>query len=145
VHFFNPAPVMTLVEVVPSLATDPAVTERTRAFVDQLGKYVVLAPDRSGFVVNALLVPFLLSAIRMLEAGVAQAEDIDEGMVRGCAHPMGPLALSDLVGLDVVKGVADSMYAEFKEPLYASPPLLTRMVEAGWLGRKSGRGFYVHA
>ena len=142
-HFFNPVPVLSLVELVPSLLTDADVTERVRGFArDTLGKHVIGSPDRAGFVVNALLVPFLLSAIRMVESGFATPEDIDEGLVRGCAHPQGPLALSDLIGLDTLKAVADSLYEEFKEPLYAPPPLLARMVDAGLLGRKSGRGFY---
>lgn len=142
-HFFNPVPVLSLVELVPSLLTDPAVAERASAFAtERLGKHVIRSQDRAGFVVNALLVPFLLSAIRMVESGFATAEDIDEGLVRGCAHPQGPLALADLIGLDTVKAVADSLYEEFKEPQYAPPPLLARMVEAGLLGRKSGRGFY---
>ena len=142
-HFFNPATVQKLVEVIPSVLTSEAVTEGARAFVTGvLGKTAISAPDRSGFVVNALLVPYLLSAIRMLEAGHASAEDIDQGMVLGCAHPMGPLRLSDLIGLDTLKAVADSMYEEYKEPLYAAPPLLRRMTDAGLLGRKSGRGFY---
>ncbi|MGI5242265.1 3-hydroxybutyryl-CoA dehydrogenase [Dactylosporangium sp. CA-139066] len=142
-HFFNPVPVLSLVELAPTLLTDPDVAERARTFArDTLGKHVIESKDRSGFVVNALLVPFLLSAIRMVESGFATAEDIDEGMVRGCAHPQGPLALVDLIGLDTTKAVAESLYEEFKEPLYAPPPLLSRMVEAGLLGRKSGRGFY---
>jgi 3-hydroxybutyryl-CoA dehydrogenase len=142
-HFFNPVPVQRLVEVIPSVLTSPQAVERVTALVTKaLGKTVIKAPDRSGFVVNALLVPFLLSAIRMLEAGYASAEDIDQGMVLGCAHPMGPLRLSDLIGLDTLKAVADSMYEEYKEPLYAAPPLLRRMTDAGLLGRKSGRGFY---
>lgn len=142
-HFFNPVPVLSLVELVPSLLTDPNVTQRVRKFArDTLGKHVIDSKDRSGFVVNALLVPFLLSAIRMVESGFATAEDIDEGLVRGCAHPQGPLVLSDMIGLDTIKAVAESLYEEFKEPLYAPPPLLARMVEAGLLGRKSGRGFY---
>jgi 3-hydroxybutyryl-CoA dehydrogenase len=107
-----------------------------------LGKTVIRSQDRAGFVVNALLIPYLLSAIRMLESGFASAEHIDEGMVLGCAHPMGPLALADLIGLDTCKAVAESLYEEFKEPLYAAPPLLARMVDAGLLGRKTGRGFY---
>ncbi|MBP0450703.1 3-hydroxybutyryl-CoA dehydrogenase [Kitasatospora sp. RG8] len=144
-HFFNPAPVMPLVELVTSLHTDPAVAGRVEAFAgDVLGKRVVRARDRAGFVVNALLVPYLLSAIRMAEAGHAGPEDIDAGMVHGCAHPMGPLELADLIGLDTVEAIARSMYDEYKEPLYAPPPLLSRMVEAGHLGRKSGRGFHVH-
>lgn len=143
IHFFNPVPVLSLVELVPCLLTDARTTDRARTFVqDTLGKHVIEAPDRSGFVVNALLIPFILSAIRMLESGFASAEDIDEGMVRGAAHPLGPLALADLIGLDTTRSIADSLYEEFKEPLYAAPPLLNRMVDAGLLGRKSGRGFY---
>jgi 3-hydroxybutyryl-CoA dehydrogenase len=142
-HFFNPAPVQKLVEVIPSVLTAADTSDRARAFVTEvLGKTAISASDRSGFVVNALLVPYLLSAIRMLEAGHATAEDIDTGMVLGCAHPMGPLKLADLIGLDTLKAVADSMYAEYKEPLYAAPPLLLRMTAAGLLGRKTGRGFY---
>ncbi len=145
IHFFNPVPVLSLVELVPSLMTDPAATERARAFVqDDLGKHAIDCQDRAGFVVNALLIPFVLSAIRMLESGFATAEDIDEGLVRGAAHPQGPLALADLIGLDTTKAVAESLYEEFKEPLYAAPPLLARMVEAGLLGRKTGRGFYTY-
>ena len=145
VHFFNPVPVLSLVELVPSLLTDAATTDRARAFVrDDLSKYTIDCPDRAGFVVNALLIPFVLSAIRMLESGFATAEDIDEGLVRGAAHPQGPLALADLIGLDTTKAVAESLYEEFKEPLYAPPPLLARMVDAGLLGRKTGRGFYVY-
>jgi 3-hydroxybutyryl-CoA dehydrogenase len=119
-------------------------TEETAARLasDVLGKHVIRSKDRAGFVVNALLIPYLLSAVRMLESGFATAADIDAGMVHGCAHPMGPLALADLIGLDTMIAVAESMYAEFKEPLYAPPPLLSRMVEAGLLGRKSGRGFH---
>lgn len=143
IHFFNPVPVLSLVELVPSLLTDPQTTERARAFVqDTLGKHPIESPDRAGFVVNALLIPFILSAIRMLESGFATAEDIDAGLVRGAAHPQGPLALADLIGLDTTKAIADSLYEEFKEPLYAAPPLLRRMVDAGLLGRKTGRGFY---
>jgi 3-hydroxybutyryl-CoA dehydrogenase len=143
IHFFNPVPVLKLVELVPSLITSPDVTERSRRFVqDVLGKEAIDCPDRAGFVVNALLIPFVLSAIRMLESGFADAEDIDRGLVLGAAHPQGPLALADLIGLDTTKAVADSLYEEFKEPLYAAPPLLLRMVDAGLLGRKAGRGFY---
>ena len=142
-HFFNPVPVLPLVELVSTLETGQAVRERAEAFAEQvLGKQVVHSADRAGAVVNALLVPFLLSAIRMAESGFATPEDIDKAMVLGCAHPTGPLALADLVGLDTVKAIADSMYAEFKEPLYSPPPLLLRMVEAGRLGTKSGHGFY---
>ena len=144
-HFFNPVPVLPLVELVPSLLTEPAAVDRARAFAEgTLGKKTVLCKDRAGFVVNALLVPYLLSAIRMVEAGVACAEDVDTAMVGGANHPMGPLALTDLIGLDTTAAVAVSMYEEFKEPLYATPPLLLRMVEAGLLGRKSGRGFFAY-
>lgn len=143
IHFFNPAPVQRLVELIPALTTSDETLKRTEALVgDVLGKHAILAQDRSGFVVNALLIPYLLSAIRMFESGIASREDIDNGMEMGCAHPMGPLKLSDLIGLDTVASVADSMYAEYKEPLYAAPPLLQRMVDAGRLGRKSGSGFY---
>lgn len=145
VHFFNPVPVLKLVELVPSLMTDADTTERARAFVqDDLGKTAIDCQDRAGFVVNALLIPFILSAIRMFESGFASAEDIDHGLVLGAAHPQGPLALADLIGLDTVKAVAESLYEEFKEPLYAAPPLLARMVEARLLGRKTGRGFYTY-
>ncbi len=145
IHFFNPVPVLRLVELVPSLLTDDATTDRARAWVtDRLGKHPILCQDRAGFVVNALLIPFVLSAIRMLESGFASAEDIDSGLVLGAAHPQGPLALADLIGLDTTKAVAESLYEEFKEPLYAAPPLLARMVEAGLLGRKTGRGFYTY-
>ena len=145
VHFFNPVPVLPLVELVPSLLTSPDTTERARSFVEgTLGKQAIDSQDRAGFVVNALLIPFVLSAIRMVESGFATAEDIDRGLVLGAAHPQGPLALADLIGLDTTKAVAESLYEEFKEPLYAPPPLLARMVEAGLLGRKAGRGFYTY-
>ena len=143
IHFFNPVPVLKLVELVTSLLTAPETAERSSAFAtDVLGKTVIRSQDRAGFVVNALLVPYILSAIRMMDSGFASAEDIDHGMVLGCAHPMGPLALADLIGLDTVKAIADSMYEEFKEPLYFAPPLLLRMVDAGLLGKKTGRGFH---
>ncbi|ACU36019.1 3-hydroxybutyryl-CoA dehydrogenase [Actinosynnema pretiosum subsp. pretiosum] len=143
VHFFNPVPVLKLVELVPSMLTGADVLARAEAFAtDVLGKQVIRATDRAGFVVNALLVPYLLSAIRMVESGFATAEDVDSGMVLGCAHPMGPLRLADLIGLDTVKAIADSLYEEHKEPLHAAPPLLLRMVDAGLLGKKSGRGFH---
>ncbi len=143
VHFFNPAPVMQLVELIPSLTTASTTMDRMRNWVTEgLGKKPIDATDRAGFVVNSLLVPYLLSAIRMYEAGYASAEDIDRGMVLGCGHPMGPLALSDLIGLDTVRAIGISMYEEFKEPLYSPPPLLDRMVDAGLLGKKSGHGFY---
>jgi 3-hydroxybutyryl-CoA dehydrogenase len=142
-HFFNPAPVQPLVELIPALTTDPVVVDQVEAFATQsLGKKTIRCRDQAGFVVNALLVPYLLAAIRMYESGAATAIDIDEGMKNGCAHPMGPLALCDLVGLDTLASVADVMFEEYKEPLYAPPPLLRRMVAAGRLGRKSGRGFY---
>jgi 3-hydroxybutyryl-CoA dehydrogenase len=142
-HFFNPVPVLRLVELVTSLLTSEDTRDRTRAFAaDQLGKVVVASPDRAGFVVNALLIPFILSAIRMVESGFASAEDIDTAFVEGCAHPMGPLRLADLIGLDTTRSVADSLYEEFKEPLFSPPPLLSRMVDAGLCGRKSGQGFY---
>ncbi|MFG1922880.1 3-hydroxybutyryl-CoA dehydrogenase [Cryptosporangium sp. NPDC048952] len=145
IHFFNPVPVLNLVELVPSLLTDPDVADAARDFIaGSLGKHVIVAQDRAGFIVNALLIPYTLSAVRMMESGFATADDIDQGMVRGAAHPMGPLALCDLIGLDTVKAVAESLYAEFKEPLYAPPPLLSRMVDAGLLGRKAGRGFYAY-
>jgi 3-hydroxybutyryl-CoA dehydrogenase len=142
IHFFNPVPVLPLVEVVESLLTSPETTSEAIAFAERLGKTTIRSKDRAGFIVNSLLVPYLLSAIRMFESGFATAEDIDRGMVLGCAHPMGPLALADLIGLDTTAAVAQSMYEEFKEPLYAPPPLLLRMVEAGLLGRKTGQGFY---
>jgi 3-hydroxybutyryl-CoA dehydrogenase len=143
IHFFNPVPVLPLVEVVVSLLTDADVAAAAETFArEQLGKHVIRSQDRAGFIVNSLLIPYLLSAIRMLESGFATAADIDTGMVEGCAHPMGPLALTDLIGLDTTMAVAVSLYEEFKEPLYAPPPLLSRMVSAGLLGRKSGRGFY---
>jgi 3-hydroxybutyryl-CoA dehydrogenase len=145
IHFFNPVPVQTLVEIIPALTTTPDTLVRARSFASEaLGKEVVEATDRSGFVVNALLVPYLLAAVRMVESGSATPADIDRGMELGCAHPMGPLRLLDLIGLDTAQAVAESMYEEFKEPLYAPPALLRRMVAAGRLGRKSGHGFYDH-
>ena len=142
-HFFNPVPVLPLVELVSTLVTDEAAAARTEEFAGTvLGKQVVRCSDRSGFVVNALLVPYLLSAIRMVEAGFATVEDVDKAVAAGLSHPMGPLRLSDLVGLDTLKLIADKLYDEFKEPHYGPPPLLLRMVEAGRLGKKSGQGFY---
>jgi 3-hydroxybutyryl-CoA dehydrogenase len=142
-HFFNPVPVMHLVELIPSLLTAPETVEAAETFAEGvLAKRVIRSKDRAGFIVNALLIPYLLSAIRMLESGFATAEDIDSGVVEGLRHPMGPLALTDLIGLDTTIAVSQSLYEEFKEPLYAPPPLLSRMVEAGLLGRKVGRGFY---
>jgi len=143
IHFFNPVPVLRLVELVTSLMTSDETTERSESFATGvLDKRVIKSQDRAGFVVNALLIPYLLSAIRMMESGFASAEDIDTGMIEGCSHPMGPLQLTDLIGLDTTLAVAESLYTEFKEPLYAPPPLLSRMVDAGLLGRKAGRGFY---
>ena len=145
IHFFNPVPVLKLVELVTSLLTSNETETRAAEFAEgALQKHVIRSKDRAGFIVNALLIPYLLSAIRMMESGFATAEDIDRGMIEGCAHPMGPLHLADLIGLDTTMAVADSLYAEFKEQLYAPPPLLSRMVEAGLLGRKAGRGFFVY-
>ncbi|KOU12492.1 MULTISPECIES: 3-hydroxybutyryl-CoA dehydrogenase [Streptomyces] len=144
-HFFNPVPVLPLVEVVTSLHTSAETLTAAEEFATTvLGKTVVRSRDRAGFVVNALLIPYLLSAIRMAESGFATAADVDAGMELGCAHPMGPLKLADLIGLDTVASIAASLYDEFKEPLYAPPPLLLRMVEAGLLGRKAGRGFHTY-
>ncbi|MEX0873755.1 MAG: 3-hydroxybutyryl-CoA dehydrogenase [Actinomycetota bacterium] len=141
-HFFNPAPVMKLVEVVPTLLTDEDITEGSRKLCEQLGKVPVVAKDRAGFIVNALLFPYLNQAARMLEAGYATREDIDAAMQGGCNHPMGPLALLDLVGNDTSLEIIESLYAEFRDPFLAPAPLLKQMVAAGLLGRKTGRGFY---
>jgi 3-hydroxybutyryl-CoA dehydrogenase len=142
-HFFNPVPVLPLVEIVRSIMTSEQTLERARGFAeDTLGKTSIDSQDRAGFVVNALLVPYILSAVRMYESGFAAKEDIDRGMVKGCAHPMGPLALADLIGLDTLLAVSQSLYHEFRDPSSVAPALLNRMVEAGLLGRKSGRGFY---
>jgi 3-hydroxybutyryl-CoA dehydrogenase len=141
-HFFSPVPVMKLVEVVVALDTDPGVVERAEDFARRLGKHPIRTKDRSGFIVNMLLVPYLMAAVRMYEDGFASREDIDEGMRLGCSHPMGPLTLCDFIGLDVLYAVCDSLYDEFKRPEYAPPPLLKRMVVSGHHGRKSGRGFY---
>jgi 3-hydroxybutyryl-CoA dehydrogenase len=142
-HFFNPVPVLKLVEIVPSLLTSTETEDRTRRFATQaLGKTTIRSQDRAGFVVNSLLIPYILAAIRMYDSGFASADDIDNGMVLGCAHPMGPLRLADLIGLDTVKAIAKAMYEEFKEPLYSPVPFLLRMVDAGLLGKKSGRGFH---
>ncbi|MCK5754388.1 MAG: 3-hydroxybutyryl-CoA dehydrogenase, partial [Mycobacterium sp.] len=141
VHFFNPVPVMPLVEIISSLASSSEAVETVTAYArDHLGKKTIQAGDRGGFVVNALLVPYLVSAIRMYESGYASKEDIDTGMINGCAHPMGPLTLTDTIGLDVILDVTESLYQEFREPHLAPPPLLQRMVEAGYLGKKSGKG-----
>jgi 3-hydroxybutyryl-CoA dehydrogenase len=141
-HFFNPVPVMKLVEVIRTIATEPAVYEEMIAFGKKLGKTPVRAHDSTGFIVNRLLVPYLLDAIRALEEGVGSIEDIDNSMKLGCSHPMGPLTLLDFVGLDTTYLIANIMFEEFRERRFASPPLLRRMVLAGWNGRKSGRGFY---
>jgi 3-hydroxybutyryl-CoA dehydrogenase len=142
-HFFNPVPVLPLVELVRSIMTSEPTLNRAREFAEEtLGKTTIDSQDRAGFVVNALLVPYILSAVRMYESGFAAKEDIDRGMVKGCAHPMGPLALADLIGLDTLLAVARSLYEEFRDPASVPPALLNRMVEAGLLGRKTGRGFY---
>jgi 3-hydroxybutyryl-CoA dehydrogenase len=144
-HFFNPVPVMKLVEVIRTIATDPKVFDEMVAFGARLGKTVVRTSDRTGFIVNRLLVPYLLDAVRALEEGVGSIEDIDNSMKLGCGHPMGPLTLLDFVGLDTTHYIANVMFDEFKEKRFASPPLLKRMVLAGWNGRKAGRGFYDYA
>ena len=141
-HFFNPAPVMKLVEIVPTLLTDEDITEGARKLCEQLGKVPVVARDRAGFIVNALLFPYLNHAARMLEAGYASREDIDAAMMNGCGHPMGPLQLLDLVGNDVSLEIVESLYKEFRDPFLAPAPLLKQMVAAGLLGRKTKRGFY---
>ena len=143
-HFFSPAPVMRLVEVVSALDTSEQTAATATRFVESLGKTAVATKDRSGFVVNMLLIPYLVAAVRMLEEGFATREDIDSGMTLGCGHPMGPLTLCDFIGLDVVSAVCDSLFEEFKRAEYAAPPLLSRMISAGRLGRKSGRGFYTY-
>jgi len=144
-HFFNPVPVMKLVEVVRTIATDAAVYEEIVTFGTKLGKTPVRAHDSTGFIVNRLLVPYLLDAIRALEEGVGSIEDIDSSMKLGCGHPMGPLTLLDFVGLDTTYYISQIMFEEFKERRFAAPPLLKRMVLAGWNGRKAGRGFYDYA
>ena len=144
-HFFSPVPVMKLVEVVVALDTAPETVSVAEAFVAGLGKSPIQTKDRSGFIVNMLLVPYLMAAVRMYEDGFATREDIDEGMRQGCGHPMGPLTLCDFIGLDVLYAVCDSLYEEFKRPEYAPPPLLKRMVVSGHHGRKAGRGFYEYA
>ena len=141
-HFFSPVPVMKLVEVVIGLDTAEETVERVAAFAEQIGKTAIKTKDRSGFIVNFLLVPYLMAAVRMYEEGFASREDIDEGMKLGCGHPMGPLTLCDFIGLDVLYSVCDSLYEEFKRDEYAPPPLMKRMVVSGHLGRKTGRGFY---
>ena len=141
-HFFNPVPIMKLAEVIRTITTDPKVYEEVVAFTGRLGKTAVRTSDRTGFVVNRLLVPYLLDAVRALEEGVASIPDIDLAMKLGCGHPMGPLTLLDFVGLDTTYYIANIMFDEFKERRFAPPSLLKRMVMAGWNGRKAGRGFY---
>jgi len=141
-HFFSPVQVMKLVEIVVAVDTSQATIAAAEEFAREIGKTSIRARDRSGFVVNMLLVPYLVAGVRMFEQGFASREDIDTGMKLGCGHPMGPLELSDFIGLDVLDAVCQSLYDEFKLPEYASPPLLRRMVAAGHNGRKSGRGFY---
>ena len=143
-HFFSPVPVMRLVEIVVALDTSAETVAATRAFAAAIGKTPIETKDRSGFVVNMLLVPYLMAAVRMFEDGFATREDIDEGMRLGCGHPMGPLTLCDFIGLDVLYAVCDSLYDEFKRPEYAPPPLLKRMVVSGHHGRKTGQGFYTY-
>jgi 3-hydroxybutyryl-CoA dehydrogenase len=141
-HFFSPVPVMKLVEVVTAIDTGPETVEAAEAFATDIGKHPIRTKDRSGFIVNMLLVPYLMAAVRMYEDGFATREDIDTGMKLGCGHPMGPLTLCDFIGLDVLYAVCDSLYEEFKRPEYAPPPLMKRMVVSGHHGRKTGRGFY---
>jgi len=144
-HFFSPVPVMRLVEVVVALDTSEATRAAAQEFAERIGKRAIVTKDRSGFIVNMLLVPYLMAAMRMFEEGFASAEDIDEGMKLGCGHPMGPLTLCDMIGLDVLYSVCDSLYDEFKQPEYAPPPLLKRMVASGRHGVKANRGFYEYA
>lgn len=141
-HFFNPVPVMKLVEVVSTIQSSEASAETATRLAESMGKTPIQAKDRAGFVVNLLLVPYLLDAIRAYESGLATREDIDTGMVLGCGHPMGPLTLLDMIGLDTIYSITGIMFDEFKDPKYAAPPLLKQMVKAGFYGRKSGRGFY---
>jgi 3-hydroxybutyryl-CoA dehydrogenase len=141
-HFFSPVPVMRLVEVVVALDTSEDTQTAAQEFAERIGKRAIVTKDRSGFIVNMLLVPYLMAAVRMYEEGFATAEDIDEGMKLGCGHPMGPLTLADFIGLDVLYAIGDSLYEEFKQTEYAPPPLLKRMVASGRIGRKANRGFY---
>ncbi len=144
-HFFNPVPLMKLVEVVRTIATAPEVYDAAYEFAKKLGKVPVRTSDKTGFIVNRLLVPYLLDAVRAYEEGVGSIEDIDNAMKLGCGYPMGPLTLLDFVGLDTTYYITHVMYDEFKERRFASPPLLKRLVMAGWYGRKSGKGFYDYA
>jgi 3-hydroxybutyryl-CoA dehydrogenase len=143
-HFFSPVPVMALVEVVPAFVTDAATVAGAEDFARQIGKHAIRSKDRAGFLVNMLLIPYLIHAVRLYSDGFATREDIDDGMVLGCGHPMGPLALCDFIGLDVIDGICTSLYEEYRREEYVAPPLLRRMVTAGRLGRKSGEGFYDH-
>ena len=142
IHFFNPVPVMKLLEVVKTIATSPETIAAAKQFGEKCGKKVVIAQDSPGFIVNRLMIPFILNAIHMMDSGIATKEDIDAGINLGLNHPMGPLALADLIGLDTVYFIANAMYAELKDPQFIAPPLLGKMVTAGWLGRKTGKGFY---
>jgi len=142
VHFFNPVPLMNLVEIVKTIATSDETLKTAEGFGESLGKTAIIAPDTPGFIVNRLLTPFLLSAFRMLETGSATKEDIDAGAKLGLGHPMGPLTLADLIGIDTILYIANAMFDELKDPLYAPPVILKKMVSVGWLGRKSGKGFY---
>ena len=142
IHFFNPVPVMKLVEVVKTIATSPETIAAAKQFGEKCGKKVVIAQDSPGFIVNRLMIPFILNAIHMMDSGIATKEDIDAGINLGLNHPMGPLALADLIGLDTVYFIANAMYAELKDPQFIAPPLLGKMVTAGWLGRKTDKGFY---
>jgi len=144
-HFFNPVPVMKLLEIAKTIATSDEILEAGQTFGKSLGKTIVITKDTPGFVVNCLLIPYLLNAIRMLDTGIATKEDIDVGITVGLNHPMGPLALTDLIGNDIVLFIANGLYDEFKEPQYAPPPLLRKMVTAGWLGRKTQKGFYEYS
>ncbi|MHB8510505.1 MAG: 3-hydroxyacyl-CoA dehydrogenase family protein [Candidatus Dormibacteria bacterium] len=143
-HFFSPVPVMRLLELVQALRTSPETVAAGKALGEALGKEVILTKDRAGFIVNMLLIPYLVAAVRMYEEGFASRDDIDTGMRLGCAHPMGPLQLADFIGLDVTYEVCNSLFDEFKDPAYAPPPLLKRMLAAGMQGRKSGQGFYTY-
>ena len=143
-HFFSPVPVMKLLELVRALRTSDDAVETGRGLAERLGKEVILTKDRAGFIVNMLLIPYLVAAVRMYEEGFATRDDIDTGMRLGCAHPMGPLQLTDFIGLDVIYEVCNSLFEEFKDPAYAPPPLLKRMLAAGYRGRKSGQGFYTY-
>jgi 3-hydroxybutyryl-CoA dehydrogenase len=142
IHFFNPVPAMKLVEIVRTIATSTDTLEAGKQFGEKCGKKVVLPKDSPGFIVNRLVIPFILNAIEMMDSGIATKEDIDTGVNLGLNHPMGPLALADLIGLDTVYFIANAMYAELKDPRYISPSILGKMVTAGWLGRKTGKGFY---